>query len=90
MNAAGCLNLIRRRAWVVPAQAPEPHGLDLLDRDEHGVAVAPLGGLVDLLDRIAGQVIVRWAAWNLVRVATSTGAFACLAWALVLYGRSTA
>jgi uncharacterized membrane protein len=32
----------------------------------------------------------RWAAWNLVRVLTSTGAFACLAWALVLYGRSTA
>jgi uncharacterized membrane protein len=32
----------------------------------------------------------RWAAWNLVRVAASTGAFVCLAWALVLYGRSTA
>jgi uncharacterized membrane protein len=32
----------------------------------------------------------RWAAWNLVRVVTSTGAFGCLAWALVLYGRSTA
>lgn len=31
----------------------------------------------------------RWTAWNLVRVATTTGAFACLAWALVLYGRST-
>ena len=32
----------------------------------------------------------RWAAWNLVRVIASTGAFGCLAWALVLYGRSTA
>lgn len=32
----------------------------------------------------------RWAAWNLVRVVTSTGAFGCLAWALVLFGRSTA
>jgi uncharacterized membrane protein len=31
----------------------------------------------------------RWAAWNLVRVATTTSAFGCLAWALVLYGRST-
>jgi uncharacterized membrane protein len=31
----------------------------------------------------------RWAAWNLVRVVTTTGACACLAWALVLYGRST-
>jgi uncharacterized membrane protein len=32
----------------------------------------------------------RWAAWNLVRVVASTGAFGCLAWALVLYGRATA
>ena len=31
----------------------------------------------------------RWAAWNIVRTITSTAAFACLAWALVLYGRST-
>lgn len=31
----------------------------------------------------------RWAAWNLVRVATSLAAFACLAWALVLFGRET-
>jgi uncharacterized membrane protein len=32
----------------------------------------------------------RWAAWNLLRVATSLGAFGCLAWALVTYGRATA
>lgn len=32
----------------------------------------------------------RWAAWNLVRVVTSSAAFGCLAWALVLYGRSSA
>ena len=32
----------------------------------------------------------RWAAWNLVRVVTSTGAFGCLAWALVVYGRGAA
>jgi uncharacterized membrane protein len=31
----------------------------------------------------------RWAAWNLVRAITSTGAFGCLTWALVLYGRAT-
>jgi uncharacterized membrane protein len=31
----------------------------------------------------------RWTAWNLVRLATTTGAFGCLAWALILYGRST-
>ena len=32
----------------------------------------------------------RWEAWNLVRVATSGGAFVSLAWALVLLGRATA
>ena len=31
----------------------------------------------------------RWTAWNLVRVATTVAAFACLAWALVVHGRST-
>jgi uncharacterized membrane protein len=30
----------------------------------------------------------RWAAWNLVRVATTTPAFGLLAWALVLCGRA--
>jgi uncharacterized membrane protein len=29
----------------------------------------------------------RWAAWNVVRALLSTGAFGCLAWALVEYGR---
>src|SRR6266566_3074939 len=32
----------------------------------------------------------RWAAWNLIRVATSVPAFGLLAWALVLCGRATA
>jgi uncharacterized membrane protein len=32
----------------------------------------------------------RWVNWNYVRVATSIGAFACVTWALVLYGRATA
>jgi uncharacterized membrane protein len=32
----------------------------------------------------------RWAAWNLVRVVTSTSALGFLGWALVLYGRSAA
>lgn len=31
----------------------------------------------------------RWQAWNAVRVAASIGAFGCLCWALVLYGRAT-
>jgi uncharacterized membrane protein len=47
-------------------------------------------------DRIADLAAVRerfdearWAAFNLVRVVTSTTAFGCLAWALVVYGRET-
>jgi uncharacterized membrane protein len=32
----------------------------------------------------------RWAAWNLVRVVTSTAAFGLLCWALVVHGRTTA
>jgi uncharacterized membrane protein len=32
----------------------------------------------------------RWAAWNLLRVATSVPAFGLLTWALVLCGRATA
>ena len=32
----------------------------------------------------------RWAAWNLVRAATSVPAFGLLAWALVQCGRATA
>jgi uncharacterized membrane protein len=45
-------------------------------------------------DRIADLAAVRerfnearWVGWNLFRVVASTAAFACLAWALVLYGR---
>ena len=32
----------------------------------------------------------RWVAWNLVRTILSAAAFAALAWALVVYGRTTA
>ena len=31
---------------------------------------------------------VRWASWNIVRSVATTVAFGCLAWALVLHGRS--
>jgi uncharacterized membrane protein len=31
-----------------------------------------------------------WVRWNVVRAVASTAAFACLAWALVRYGRLTA
>jgi uncharacterized membrane protein len=47
-------------------------------------------------DRISDLTVVRtqfnetrWTTWNLVRVVTSTAAFALLTWALVLHGRST-
>jgi uncharacterized membrane protein len=48
-------------------------------------------------DRIADLAAVRhrfnetrWAAWNIVRALASTAAFGCLAWALVLHGRTEA
>lgn len=48
-------------------------------------------------DRIADLARVRqqfdeprWVRWNLVRALTTTVAFGCLAWALVLLGRATA
>jgi uncharacterized membrane protein len=31
----------------------------------------------------------RWVAWNLVRTVASAAAFVCLAWALVVYGRTS-
>ena len=31
----------------------------------------------------------RWVAWNLARTVTTTAAFGCLAWALVVFGRAT-
>ena len=49
----------------------------------------------DDADRIADLAQVRkefneekWVRWNLVRVVTTTSAFGCLAWALVLLGRT--
>ena len=48
------------------------------------------------LDRLSDLAAVReqfdetrWAAWNLVRTMTSSAAFGCLVWALVVYGRQT-
>jgi uncharacterized membrane protein len=47
-------------------------------------------------DRIADLAAVRgrfeatWVRWNLVRTVTSVTAFACLTWALLLHGRTTA
>jgi uncharacterized membrane protein len=47
-------------------------------------------------DRIADLASVRdrfneakWTSWHLVRTITTVGAFGCLTWALVLFGRAT-
>lgn len=47
-------------------------------------------------DRIADLAAVRaafdeprWVAWHIVRTIATTAAFGCLAWALVLHGRTT-
>lgn len=44
---------------------------------------------VDDLAAVRARFESRWVAWNIVRAVTSTGAFGCLLWALVLYGRFT-
>lgn len=48
------------------------------------------------IDRMADVAAVRqrfnearWVRWNHVRTLTSTAAFGCLAWALVVYGQTT-
>jgi uncharacterized membrane protein len=47
-------------------------------------------GRIADLGRVRAQFHeTRWAAWNVVRVLTSTAAFGCLAWALVVHGRAT-
>jgi uncharacterized membrane protein len=53
-------------------------------------AIKAAGGTADVATVRAQFDEARWTAWNLVRVATSVAAFACLAWALVLEGRATA
>ena len=45
--------------------------------------IADLAGARDRFDE------ARWIAWNIVRTILSAVAFACLAWALVEYGRAT-
>jgi uncharacterized membrane protein len=51
---------------------------------------------IDAPDQIADLAAVRasfdearWSSWNLVRAVATTTAFGLLAWALVVYGRST-
>ena len=55
--------------------------------DEIKAAGEP-GGIADLAAVRARFHEARWVGWNLFRAVASTVAFGCLAWALVLYGRS--
>jgi uncharacterized membrane protein len=45
--------------------------------------------IVDLAAVRASFDEARWSSWNLVRAVATTTAFGLLAWALVVYGRST-
>ena len=46
------------------------------------------GGIADLAAVRERFNEARWVGWNLFRAVASTVAFGCLAWALVLHGRS--
>jgi uncharacterized membrane protein len=41
------------------------------------------------LAAVRDQFEARWVRWNIARGVATTAAFGCLAWALVLYGRTT-
>jgi uncharacterized membrane protein len=58
----------------------------------------PLNNVLDVAgepDQITDLAAVRasfeaaWVRWNVIRTVTSTAAFACLSWALILYSRAT-
>lgn len=56
-------------------------------------ALKAAGAPADLADPAAVREAfaeARWVAWNIVRTVTSTAAFACLSWALVLWGKAQA
>ncbi|WP_253770417.1 anthrone oxygenase family protein [Goodfellowiella coeruleoviolacea] len=49
-------------------------------------AAGPVDAIADLAE-VRARFEAAWVRWNLVRTVTSTGAFGCLVWALVLHGR---
>jgi uncharacterized membrane protein len=55
-------------------------------------ALAAAGGVDHIADVavVRRQFEARWVRWNVVRAATSTAAFGCLAWALVRHGAAVA
>ncbi|WP_395105917.1 DUF1772 domain-containing protein [Actinomadura sp. SCN-SB] len=55
---------------------------DRLDRAGDPAGIADLSATRESFEN-------RWVTWNIVRIVAHTAAFACLAWALVLYAPST-
>ncbi|MEV0107915.1 MULTISPECIES: anthrone oxygenase family protein [Nocardia] len=56
-------------------------------------ALKAAGAPADLADPAAVREAFaesRWVAWNIVRTVTSTAAFVCLSWALVVWGKAQA
>lgn len=56
-------------------------------------ALKAAGAPADLVDPAAVREAfaeARWVAWNVVRTVTSTAAFVCLGWALVVWGKARA
>ena len=43
---------------------------------------------IENLAAVRDDFVTPWVAWNIVRTLASTAAFGCLAWALVLRGRT--
>ena len=54
--------------------------------DELKDAGDPAG--IENLAAVRDDFVTPWVAWNIVRTLASTAAFGCLAWALVLRGRT--
>lgn len=52
-------------------------------------AAGPIDQITDVA-AVRARFETTWVRWNVVRAATSTAAFGCLVWALVLHGRVTA
>jgi uncharacterized membrane protein len=60
-------------------------GVNVPLNDKLAAAGAP-GHITDLA-AVRAHFETRWVHWNIARAVASTAAFACLTWALVLYGR---
>jgi Domain of unknown function (DUF1772) len=65
-------------------------GMPGLGKTDHAIKAAGAPDqIADLAAVRASFDEARWRSWNLVRAVATTTAFGLLAWALVVYGRST-